>query len=1118
VLFGDGGNDTMAGGAGTDAYFVDDIGDAVLEAAGQGIDIVFATIDYALTANVENLVLNAGTKGTGNDLANRILGSFSADTLTGGLGNDSLNGDLGADLLIGGKGNDLYSINDAGDTVTENPGEGTDTIRTSLVSFTLTSPAFANVENLTLLAGAFNGEGNDLANVITGNDGINDLRGAAGNDTMIGGKADDSYHVDSAGDKVVELAGIGSGIDAILASVSYTIAANVEFLNLIGAGAINGTGNASNNSISDVGSGDNKISGLQGNDSLFGGDGNDTLDGGAGNDILNDGTGVDNMAGGAGNDRYFVDDVGDKIVELAGQGLDAISTTLASFSLDTAALKDIEGLFLNVQGAGTGNALNNTIIGSAGNDTLTGGLGNDTLDGADGADLLIGGKGNDTYIFDNAGDKVTENPGEGTDTIRSSLPDIEIDGVLGNVENLILLDGASNASGNDLVNVMTGNAGNNSLIGGRGNDTMIGGKGNDTYLDAEARDKIVELAGANSGVDAVNAFTNYTLPANVEILNLQDGAVNGTGNAQDNLILGNIAANKLAGAAGNDDLRGEAGADTLDGGNGDDSLSGGDDNDKLLGGAGRDILNGGSGLDSIAGGAGDDNLDGSLGADTMLGGAGSDFYMVDDVGDTITELAGQGFDRIRTTLANFSRDTAALKNIELLALEVQGTGTGNALNNWLLGNSGNDTLFGGLGNDTLEGDFGADSMAGGKGNDFYIVDNAGDTVTENPGEGTDTVQSSLQSTSLAAPAFANVENLSLVINALNGTGNGLANVIAGNEKNNSLDGAAGNDTMIGGKGDDTYVVAEARDRIVELVGANSGFDVVNAFTNYTLSANVEVLNLLGGAFNGAGNAQGNGIFGNSVANKLAGAAGNDDLRGDAGADTLDGGNGNDSLSGGDDNDKLLGGAGNDDLNGEAGMDSMAGGAGNDRYLVDNAADQAIEASGQGTDLVIAFGDIGYTLGANIENLELLFGADGAGNALGNRIDGGGDFSGDNAMSGLGGNDTLIGGSGVDTMIGGAGRDTFALADIDGATEIITDFAAGKNGDRLDLSDLLTGFTAGSSNPSDFVQFGNAAGNTTVRVDADGAAGGANFVDVCLLQGVTLINVDQAATEGNLVLA
>ncbi|WP_370576934.1 beta strand repeat-containing protein [Paracoccus sp. PAR01] len=435
TLNGGAGADTLRGGIGNDIYVVDNAGDLVVELAGQGTDTVRATVTHTLAANVENLELQgtAAIGGTGNALANRITGNAGAnalngaagnDTLIGGAGNDTLNGGLGADVMQGGAGNDVYIIDNAGDRVTEFAGAGNDTVRTS----TLSQVLGANVENLELQgSAALSGTGNALANRITGNSGANALNGAAGNDTLIGGAGNDTlngglgadamqggvgndlYLVDNLGDRITEAA--NAGTDTVRATVSHVLSASIENLELQG-GALNGTGNASAN----------RITGTAGANALNGAAGNDTLIGGAGNDSLNGGTGIDQMSGGVGNDTYYVDHASDRVIELSGQGVDTVRSTI-SHTLGA----NVENLILTgtaavnatgnaVANALTGNSGANVLMGYAGNDVLNGGagddklfggVGNDRLIGGAGADILRGGEGSDVFVFTSLRDSTT---------------------------------------------------------------------------------------------------------------------------------------------------------------------------------------------------------------------------------------------------------------------------------------------------------------------------------------------------------------------------------------------------------------------------------------------------------------------------------------------------------------------------------------------------------------------------------------------------------------------------------------------------------------------------------------------------------------------------------------
>ena len=226
AINGLGNADTMKGGAGNDLYFVNHAGDAVIEATNAGIDTVLSNMSYTLTDNVENLALLVGAvTATGNALDNTLTGNTAAnilsgllgnDTLVGNSGSDQLDGGTGADILKGGLGDDVYVIDNVGDSVTENSGEGRDTVLSS-VTYTLV----ANIENLTLTGiAAINGIGNKLANTLVGNVAANTLNGGAGADILKGGLGNDFYVLDNAGDSVVEQ--LGEGTDTVQSSLTYS--------------------------------------------------------------------------------------------------------------------------------------------------------------------------------------------------------------------------------------------------------------------------------------------------------------------------------------------------------------------------------------------------------------------------------------------------------------------------------------------------------------------------------------------------------------------------------------------------------------------------------------------------------------------------------------------------------------------------------------------------------------------------------------------------------------------------------------------------------------------------------------------------------------------------------
>ena len=337
-------------------------------------------------------------------------------------------------------------------------------------------------------------------------------------------------------------------------------------------------------------------------------------------------------------------------------------------------------------------------------------------------------------------------------------------------------------SGGETVN---GTTSDDTINGLGGNDTLVDGLGDDTYEFSGIfsnpgsypnSDFITELAG--EGSDKIHILSD--IPASA--VRLQGTSSNGLWVIADgygSVFLGNqlTAPNVESLQIGNSTPIPLTGGINMTG-----SASG----------------------ETIQGTAFNDTINGKGGNDSLRGGLGNDTYIIDNVGVVITENLNEGIDTVKSGISY----TLPL-NVENLTLT--GTlainGTGNDLNNKLTGNSAANQLNGGLGNDTLDGKAGADNMIGGLGNDNYIVDNAGDIVTENLNEGTDKISSSITRT-----LPANVENLTLTgASAVNGNGNGLANILIGNSAANQLSGGAGNDTLDGGTGNNTLTGGGGQD-------------------------------------------------------------------------------------------------------------------------------------------------------------------------------------------------------------------------------------------------------------------------------------------------------------------
>jgi Ca2+-binding RTX toxin-like protein len=989
-----------------------------------GVDQGFNYVDYrdAASAVTVNLLNGSASGGDGNDVLfgiQGVNGSMHADTLLGDGADNFFDGRTGNDSIDGGAGQDWVLYTNAAGSVNVNLGGGS-------ASGADGNDTLVSIENV---------RGSAFGDTLTGSDGANDFQAREGNDTVMGLEGNDTIHGGMGNDSIDG----GTGVDTARftgAKADYDISVNASGMVTVSDKTVNRDGVDTLTGVEKLQFGDESVevaaisnqapvaasaSVTMQEDGVLSGSLPPATDADADTvtyasssnpahgsvTVQSDGsysyTPAANFSGSDSFGFSVSDGRGGSNSYLVSIQINAVNDAPAGTVTMSGDTRHGQTLQAGVTGLSDADGL--------GTFSYQWKLGGVVVSGATSSTFSL----TESMIGQSVSLTVSYTDGGGTSENTTSASATVL-AQLGQVKNgSAAAESLTGGSGPDTI---SGLAGNDTLIGGGGADTldggvgadsMTGGDGSDTFVVDDAGDVTSEGAGQAGDVDTVLSSVNRTLSTNVENLVLTDAATTGSGNAAANRIEGNELANSLLGVGGDDTLVGHAGNDTLNGG---------------------------------------------AGADRMEGGAGDDVYTVDNAADVIVELAGQGTDRVSSsvnyTLAphveNLTLSGTAssgtgneLANVITAAAGVSSTLSGGTGNDSLSGSTAADSLAGGDGADTLNGGAGADTMLGGMGDDTYYVDDALDVTTETSSlGGVDTVISSVTRGLGTA-----LEHLVLTGTALNGTGNASANRMEGNAGANSLFGGAGDDTLLGGGGNDTlngstgadqmeggagndlYTVDSAADVVVEQ--ASQGTDRVSSSVSFMLGANVENLTLTGTAANGTGNELANYITGNTAANSLVGGAGADTLIGDAGADTVDGGEG---------------------------ADVLQGGTGNDVYIVDNAADQTVESSALAGEIDTIISSVNRTMSTNIENLVLTGPATtGSGNAANNRIEGNElansllGVEGADTLVGNAGNDTLNGGAGADRMEGGTGNDVYA---VDNVGDVVVE-AADQGTDRVSSS-------------------------------------------------------------------
>jgi len=783
---------------------------------------------------------------TGTDTDDVLYAFRKGGILDGGAGNDVLWAFEGDDTLLGGDGDDqLYG------------GEGNDTLLGGSGSDTL-----------------YSGSGNNILDGGSGNDVYESYK--AGSDTYIMKAGSGNDRVASLPDKInIFLDGVRVQDISITFDYRYVVigipggsSLRIDglFYDSIGAhqgiqfrdsfsGAVYYDESRLNSLALQGGSGDDHLYGFGGNDLIRGNAGNDILDGGAGDDVLVGGKGDDNLVGGVGNDVY---------VFSKGDGTDTINDNDVASAINTIRFTDVKSdeLIVYVQNnfdlvfriKGTTDKL--VVTGYYWADDLRGGVAyNNKIDRVEFSDGKVWGSADFEQVKNSAVNNspvvvgsaptlratvgeffsyvVPENFAKDSDNgdkvfyditayfEQDRLPDwLKFDPVtrtlsgtptaadIGKPRLLLWAKDSYDAATRTVLDFTVGVPNRAPVVRGLQDDqTFVEGQSflySSAFVFSDPDNDVLSYSAKLSNGTALPTWLKFN---------------SATGQFAGTVPVGTIAPLSVVVTA-NDPFGGVVSSSfnvaiQVQG----KILNGTSGADKLVGGAGDDTLNGNAGNDILIGNAGNDVLNGGAGNDTMTGGAGDDVYIVDSISDVTIELPNEGVDTVESSVT-----WTLSANVENLYLTGKAAinGTGNALDNTIVGNSAANILTGGAGNDSLDGRAGADRMVGGLGDDTYYVDNVGDVIVENANEGIDSVESTI-----SYALGNNVENLTLSDGAaINGTGNALDNIIIGNSSANTLTGGAGNDrlegrggadTLIGGTGNDTYVMARGfgRDTIID---------------------------------------------------------------------------------------------------------------------------------------------------------------------------------------------------------------------------------------------------------------------------------------------------------------